>query len=105
MTDGCGDKLEQRLREARLYFEHHHANAAPDAGFATRVAARLTSDPTETLGWAAVKLLPASLLLVAILGYVSLRMGAHSQTATAAPASGGDDDVIAWVLASDEGGR
>jgi hypothetical protein len=101
-TDGRDGRLEGRMREARLYFERHHANAAPDAGFVARVASRLTNDPAVALGWAAMRLLPASLLLVAILGYVSLRMIGASQTA---PAAGNDDDVIAWVLASDEAGR
>jgi len=97
-----GDGLDGRIREARRYFEQHHANAVPDAGFAARVAARLTRDPAETLGWAAMRLLPASVLLAAVLGYVSLRMIGAGESA---PVPGSDDDVIAWVLAGQEAGR
>jgi len=102
MTTGRRERLDERMREARLYFQSHHAHAVPDAGFAARVAARLAPDPAGTLGWAAMRLLPASLLLALVLGYVSVRKASANETVQTPPA---DDDVIAWVLDGREAGR
>jgi len=92
----------ERLRQARLYFERHHANVEPDAGFADRVTSRLRSDPTEVLGWAALRLLPASVLLALVLGWASFRTEAWKETSVR---QGADEDVIAWVLDGREATR
>ncbi|MBI3450211.1 MAG: hypothetical protein HY049_15005 [Acidobacteria bacterium] len=102
MTTAGRERLDERTREARLYFQRHHANAVPDAGFVARVTARLTPDPAGTLGWAAMRLLPASLLLALVLGYVSVRTTGSGDAPTV---RAGDDDVIAWVLEGREAGR
>lgn len=102
MTISRDDRLSGRMREARSWFERHHAQIEPDTGFASRVAARLTSDSTGMLGWAALRLLPASLLLVLVLGYLSVKVTGPTETAAA---QSGDNDVIAWVLDGQEGAR
>ena len=93
---------EERLLQARLLLQRHHANVEPDAGFADRVAARLKRDPAEMLGWAALRLLPASLLLALVLGWVSFRVAARQE---AGGTQGADEDVLAWVLDNGERAR
>jgi hypothetical protein len=91
-----------RLRQARLYFERHHANVEPDAGFAGRVASRLSRGRAEMLGWAALRLLPVSLLIAIVLGWTSLRTEAWKEASVRQVA---DEDVIAWILDGGEGAR
>ena len=90
---------DERLRQAKLYLERHHASVEPDAGFADRVLARIDRDPAGMLGRAALRLLPASLLLALVLAWAAVRTEAWRDT-TAGQAS--DEDVIAWILQSGE---
>jgi hypothetical protein len=87
--------LQDRLEQARLYFRRHHAGVEPDAGFAGRVAARLDRPAAEILGWAAGKLLPATLALVLVLAWFALRsVSGPEPTASSSPA----DDPVGWIL-------
>jgi hypothetical protein len=84
-----------RMRIARELFREHHGNVEPDAHFAGRIAARLRDQPTTRLGWAAVRMLPATVALLLVLAWVSWQ-------ATPDPASlfeeSPTDDLLTWVL-------
>ena len=88
-------RYADRAHAAREIFREHHARVEPDAGFASRVALRLESDTSQALGWAAARLLPATLALVIVLAWLSLQ-------ATEAPASTTEvaptDDLVSWVI-------
>jgi hypothetical protein len=95
---GRGD-LPALREEARLYFRRHHAGIEPDAGFARRVAARLDRPGADLLGWAARKLLPATLALVLVLAWFALQVAPRSgATTSTSPA----DDPVAWILNENE---
>jgi len=95
MSDRDRD-VERRLERARGYFRAHHAGVEPDAAFAGRVVARLEPRTADLLGWAALRLLPATLALVLVLAWFSLRPAATTQVASAD--SGTSDDVLTWLL-------
>jgi predicted anti-sigma-YlaC factor YlaD len=84
-----------RMRVARELFREHHGDIEPDAHFAARIAARLSSEPASRLGWAAVRLLPATISLLLVLAWVSWQV-------TPNPASLFDesptDNLLTWVL-------
>lgn len=59
------------LGAVREGLRRHHAGATPDPSFAGRVSSRLrTNEPVELLGWAAMRLLPLSLIAALILGWM-----------------------------------
>lgn len=91
-------RFASRFDETRALLRRHHAGAEPDAAFAARVVEALP-DPSELLGWAALRLLPATLALALVLGVWCV-------IATPGPGSlveeSPTDDVLAWVVASDE---
>ena len=74
-----------RIGIARQLFREHHGNVEPDAHFASRVSARLHGQPESTLGWAAVRVLPATFALLLILAWLSWQT---------------TPDPAAWFLAS-----
>jgi hypothetical protein len=89
------DGLAARLEQARIYFREHHAGVEPDSGFATRVAARLERPSTDLLGWAAWKLLPATLALAVVLAWFALQVTPGTgSVASASPA----EDPVGWIL-------
>lgn len=94
--------LEERLERARAYFRDHHAGIEPDAGFADRVTARLDQNSSVLLGWAAWRLLPATVVLTALLLFLSLRTDTPSPTVALQDSA--DDDLLSWVLAEPENG-
>jgi len=89
----CG-RYAARLAAAREMLREHGAQVEPGAGFAARVTAALPSTP-ELLGWAALRLLPATLALAVVLAGWCL---------VAAPSPGAlleegpSDDLLAWTL-------
>jgi hypothetical protein len=93
-------RFASRLDTVRHALAGHHAHVEPDAGFAGRVAARLRSDPADALGWAAVRLLPATL------GLRAARAGIAFQT-TATPgdllSESPTDDLLTWVVQNGNG--
>lgn len=96
--------LERKLEQARAYFREHHAGVEPDAGFADRVAARLDRDASEVLGWAAWRLLPATVALTVLLLVLSLRVTPEPATVAAEASDGSSDDLLGWVLEEPENG-
>lgn len=101
--EACSDcaRHAARIEAALRSFRGHHAEIEPDAAFATRVVARLPVRPTETLGWAAARLLPATLVLLIVLGWMAWQM-------TSAPADlvseSPTDDLLSWVVSGNGNG-
>jgi len=91
--DACR-RYARRLSTARGLLREHHGGVEPDAAFAGRVAARLQTKPADLLGQAALRLLPACLVLVLVLGWFALRTAPTTQTQVVAPT----DDLLTWVL-------
>jgi len=90
-----------RLQAARRLFADHRSDAQPDAAFATRVVARLEKPPLETLGWAAARLLPATLALVLALAWFVFDVEPGSTyEESAAPT----ENLVSWVLEQTENG-
>lgn len=94
-SPGRRTSLPERLERARIYFREHHAGVEPDAAFADRVVARLVRPPADLLGWAAWRLLPATLALVLILAYFALQLPSRTETVTGVSPA---EDPLAWVL-------
>lgn len=71
--EACGScaVFARRLEAAREAFRQPAAWIEPDPGFASRVAARLPR-PAEVLGWAALRALPAALVLALALAWLGL---------------------------------
>lgn len=91
-------RFAAKLAAAREALRDHHANVEPDAGFAARVAVRLRTDPAGDLGHAALRLLPATLMLLAVLAWIAFR-------SEPLPADPSPQDVLGWVVADSTGGR
>ena len=103
MSDGERDgRTRERLAEARRWLREHHAGVEPDSGFAARVAARLSRDPAEDLGRAALRLLPAAIALGLVLAWLAAR-AAPGASGTTEVASG--VDVVEWVYGETEAPR
>ncbi len=86
-----------RRSTARQLLRRHHGHTDPDAGFSGRVMARLPKGPTEVLGWAAVRLLPATVALALVLVWFNFQVTPHPttvETATVAPT----EDLLTWVI-------
>ena len=91
-------RYSTRLAEARRALRARRGDFVPDPAFAARVLARLPSHEAATpelLGWAALRLLPATLALLLSLGLWSL---ASSPSPTALLAEETSQDVLNWVL-------
>ena len=92
--DAC-ERYAARIGIARQLFREHHGNVEPDEHFAGRVAARLHGLPASTLGWAAVRILPASFALLLILAWLSWQATPDpASTFLASPT----EDPLGWVL-------
>ena len=89
----------RRVQGVRRLFREHHAGLQPDPSFATRVARELRPEPQDLLAWAAVRMLPATAALLAVLIWLSVQT-------TTAPAALLDesptDDLLSWVIEAPE---
>ena len=93
--ESCPDcaRFAERLQRAREQLRAHHAGIT-DSGFAARVVSGLTST-TGKLGWAALRLLPATAALaLVLLGWCWWSTPAPSAMVEQAPS----DDLLTWVL-------
>lgn len=89
----------ERLAAFRSELRQRHADIRPGAGFAAQVVSRLDGPP-DLLGWAALRLLPATLALVLVLsGWCLLRTPSPTDLLTQAPT----DDVLSWVVSTRTG--
>jgi hypothetical protein len=103
------DELARRLDDVRRALRARHAGIEPDAHFADRVVAGLPQGEGWTIVWAARRILPASLAIVAVLMVAALAStrstdrsiaSASAPTPTSATAQAGTDPLD-WLL---EGG-
>jgi len=78
----------------------HHAGVEPDATFAARVVAALP-ERSGLVGRVALKLLPAALALVLVLGgWIVIEQRRHTVVQESIPT----DDLLTWVLQTEENG-
>ena len=85
-----------RTDAARAILRDHRAEIEPDPGFAARVAAHLDQAPAEMFGWAAQRLLPATLALVLVLAWFAFSATPDTAHANENPAP--TEDLFTWVL-------
>jgi hypothetical protein len=90
----CG-AFATRLHAARQTLQDHHARLEPDAAFATRVVARLPQDSAQLLGWAALRILPATVAIVLVLAWIAFRALPEVPVETAQAPT---DDLLTWVV-------
>ncbi len=91
-----------RMREVRRLAREHHARLEPDEGFRGRLAARIPASPSGvTLDWAALRLLPATLLLLCLLSWLAWQ-STRNQDALAEEVP--TDNLPSWFLAQSESG-
>ncbi len=91
-------RFEERLKEVRGALRNRHSEVEPDASFTAQVLAQLPpreAAPSELLGWAALRLLPATLGLLLILTLWSV---ASSPSPISLLAESAQQDVLSWVL-------
>jgi len=91
-------RYAERMEAARAILREHRAEVEPDPGFAARVASRLHEPPTEMLGWAAQRLLPATLALLVLLTWFAF--GASRDTLQSDEEVAPTEDLFSWVLDS-----
>jgi hypothetical protein len=91
-------RLATRLDAARAILRDHRAEIDPDPGFAARVTANLHDAPSEMLGWAAQRLLPATLALLLVLAWLVISATPATVYANEEPAP--TEDLFTWVLES-----
>ncbi len=97
----CG-AFAARLDAARSALASVPTPVEPDPAFARRVAARLAQtrpSPSDDLGWAALRLLPAALALVVILAGWGL---ATSPSPVELLADQPEADALSWALGDGE---
>ena len=93
-------RFAERMRLAEDLFHDHHAGIEPDAGFAGRVVAALPTSSSELLGWAAMRLLPATLALALVLTVWAL---AATPSPTSLVQESVEGDLWSWILSSPGG--
>jgi hypothetical protein len=93
---GCSG-FARRLGLAQEILQEHHGQHQPDAYFAQRVTATLPETP-DMLGWAAMRLLPATLA-------AALVLSVWCWVATPGPGllveESPTDDLLVWVMEED----
>jgi predicted anti-sigma-YlaC factor YlaD len=92
-----------RLQAARQYFEAHHGGVQPDGAFVARVSQRLKGGPAAALGWAAWRLLPATLALALVLAWFAFQTAPSPTQASESLAP--TEDLIGWLLEQPENGQ
>ncbi len=97
-------RFAERMDAVRRELRRHQTVVEPDGSFSARVLDRLAAQPsppaTELLGWAALRLLPVTLMLALLLGGWSLISGPNPETLLTSV----DQDPLAWVLNEEAGG-
>lgn len=89
-----------RLQLARRHLRQHHVHVEPDAAFVARLITHLPG-PTDLLGWAAWRLLPAALALVVLLSWWCLRATPDPMALLVEAPS---EDILSWIIATPEAG-
>ncbi len=105
-------RLHEKMGRMRAALRERHAGVTPDPGFASRVGARLSKQPVDLLGWAALRVLPATLVILAFLSW-AVFTGSPAATTTAPTATTAQaastspsptEDLFGWVLEETENG-
>ena len=93
--EACDDcaRFERRLAAVERSLADRRTRVIPPAGFAERVRARLPQSD-DLLGWAALRVLPATLVLIVLLSWLNLR-GVESVGEDAVDPT---DAMLTWVL-------
>lgn len=95
--EGCS-RFAARLELAGDLLGERGLEVEPDAGFAARVLAALP-EPPQVLGWAALRVLPATLALALVLGgWTFLQTQSPATLVEESPS----DDLLTWVMESEE---
>jgi predicted anti-sigma-YlaC factor YlaD len=95
-------RYADRAATAKRYFEEHRSDATPDAAFAARVAERINGRTAGAMGWAAMRLLPATAVLAVILAWFAFQTAPSQEVAeTVSPT----EDLLSWVLDQAEAGQ
>jgi len=94
-------RFAERLQLAEEVLRDHHSGTEPDAGFASRVVAALPTSSSDLLGWAAIRLLPATLALALVLTVWAL---AATPSPTSLLEQSVNEDLWSWILSSPGGG-
>jgi predicted anti-sigma-YlaC factor YlaD len=91
----CGDcsRHSERLEELYRALGEHRASVSPATGFAARVRSRLPQQD-DALGWAALRLLPATVGLVLFLSWLNWQQSAIADETIGDPTNA----VLTWVL-------
>lgn len=102
--EGCREcaAFANRLALAREVFGSPGAVIEPDPGFARRVVERLPQ-PAEVLGWAALRALPAALVLALALAWVGASEPSPPTLLLTAEAS--PDALLTWSVLAEEAER
>lgn len=95
-TNLLPDDPSERARSVHAALRAHHAGIEPDAAFAARVLARLP-EAESPLAWAAMRLLPAGLVLAVLLAGAAFEIG---RTPAEFPAAGAGSDLLAYAALS-----
>jgi len=88
-------RFAERLSLARELLSADRADARPDAHFAERVRARLVVEPAADLGWAALRVLPATLALLLILAWLSFQATSRVEASVETSPT---EDLLTWTL-------
>jgi hypothetical protein len=100
---GCPDcsRFHDRLELVRRTLREDRPSIEPDPGFAARVAARI-DQPAEVLAWAALRLLPAALvILIALAALISIADRAPAEeTVTTVSSEPASSDLLVWLAES-----
>lgn len=86
-------RFAERLAATRAVLAEERLAVEPDAGFSARVVAALPND-TQLVGWAALRLLPAALGLLAALTWVGFREA--PSPAQALLGGGSPETLLVW---------
>lgn len=87
-------RFAERYSTARQLLRDHQGRFEPDRHFADRVAARLPSRTDAAWGWAMARVLPATVVLMLVLMWLSWIVPVNAPTDETSPT----DDVLAWVI-------
>ena len=97
-------RLAERARSSLEVLARPASEVAPPAGFSSRVAAALPERPSA-MTWATVRLLPmTAALALTLLGWCVWKTPSPTEIWSAEIwTAAGSDDVLAWVIESEEG--
>ncbi len=95
-------RYAERAAAAKRYFENHRSDAAPDAAFAMRVAGLVNGRTAGAMGWAAMRLLPATAALAVILAWFAFQAAPSQEVAEMLSPT---EDLLSWVLEEAEAGQ